>query len=127
MILTVLLRQVLRWGYILYKRKLCRIFNSRNRSAKQTAGGSNLTYPGDEFLASVLASGRNRKKWWYPCLFPDISHRDGAGAILDTTDAQNVPETPTRTIQPADATENTDAGSMGLQSRSIPFSRTADR
>lgn len=44
-----------------------------------------------------------------------FSQEMGAGAILDTTDAQNVPETPDtdHTAAGADATENTDAVTDG--------------
>mgnify|MGYP000411726439 FL=1 len=117
MILTVFIAAGATVGLYPYMEEKAAEFNSRNRRQETEAAGGfgNLTTQVMKFQLRSLASAKTGRKWWYPYLFPDISHRRWAGAILDTTDAQNVPETPDtdHTAAGADATENTDAVTDG--------------
>ena len=101
----------------LYGRESCRIQQQEpqagNRSSRRVRKSD---HPGDEFqLRSHGISKKQEENGGILTYSQTFLTGDGAGAILDTTDAQNVPETPDtdHTAAGADATENTDAVTDG--------------
>ena len=69
MILTVFIAAGATVGLYPYMEEKAAEFNSRSRRVRKS------DHPGDEFQLRSLASAKTGRKWWYPYLFPDISHR----------------------------------------------------
>ena len=88
MILTVFIAAGTTVGLYPYMEEKAAEFNSRNRRQETEAAGGirKSDHPGDEFQLRSLASAKTGRKWWYPYLFPDISHRRwgrGCGCLDD--------------------------------------------
>ena len=77
MILTVFIAAGATVGLYPYMEEKAAEFNSRNRRQETEAAGGfgNLTTQVMNFSYVSLASAETGRKWWYPYLFPDISHR----------------------------------------------------
>lgn len=117
MILTVFIAAGATVGLYPYMEEKAAEFNSRNRRQETEAAGGfgNLTTQVMNFSYVLWHQQKQEENGGILTYSQTFLTGDGAGAILDTTDAQNVPETPDtdHTAAGADATENTDAVTDG--------------